>query len=86
VGEQRSAETIHQGLGAHYTPNNAQKENENSVSKILCADSQGIVINALSLHKRMLRQGKSLPQIRQFFSAFSRSAIRSLASSMPTAP
>ncbi|MCU6671293.1 hypothetical protein M8013_21440 [Enterobacteriaceae bacterium H4N4] len=42
-----SAETIHQELGAHYTLKNTQKENENSVSKILCADSQRIVIKAL---------------------------------------
>jgi hypothetical protein len=54
-----SAETIHQGLGAHYTPKYAQKENENSVSKIICADSQRIVINALSLPRRMLRQRKT---------------------------
>jgi hypothetical protein len=30
-----SAETIHQGLGAHYTLIVRQKENENSVSKII---------------------------------------------------
>jgi len=42
-----SAETIHQGLGAHYTLIFSKKENENSVSKIICAVSHNIVIKAL---------------------------------------
>jgi len=35
-----SAETIHQGLGAHYTLKDAQKGKKNSVSKILYGVSQ----------------------------------------------
>jgi len=42
-----SAETIHQGLGAHYTLVFRQKENENSVSKTFCEDPHKIVIKAL---------------------------------------
>ncbi|HCN95383.1 MAG TPA: hypothetical protein DIT59_01810 [Leclercia sp.] len=60
-----SAETIHQGLGAHYTLINAQKENENSVSKILYAVSQRIVIKALRFTVRMLQERKSLRQTPQ---------------------
>jgi hypothetical protein len=54
-----SAETIHQELGAHYTLKNTQKENENSVSKILCAVSQGIVINALRFLPRRATLSKT---------------------------
>jgi hypothetical protein len=56
------AETIHQGLGAHYTLIFRQKENGNGVSKIICADSHKIVINALRCQSRLLRQMTSLPQ------------------------
>ena len=61
-----SAETIHQELGAHYTLKDAQKENENSVSKILYAVSQRIVINALRFAARMLRRRKTLRQMPSF--------------------
>ncbi|HHK9913069.1 TPA: hypothetical protein ACQZKG_000695 [Enterobacter hormaechei] len=42
-----SAETIHQGFGAHYTLIYSKKENGNSVSKTICADSHKFVIKAL---------------------------------------
>jgi len=57
-----SAETIHQGLGAHYTLKDAQKGKKNSVSKILSGDSQRIVIKALRFPFRMLRQRKTFCQ------------------------
>jgi hypothetical protein len=56
-----SAETIHQGLGAHYTLKNAQKGKKNSVSKILYAVSQRIVIKALSHDDNLWRQARGLP-------------------------
>ncbi|WP_223074199.1 MULTISPECIES: hypothetical protein [unclassified Leclercia] len=65
-----SAETIHQEFGAHYTLKDAQKENENSVSKILYAVSQRIVIKALRFAARMLRQRKTLRQMPQFYSDY----------------
>jgi hypothetical protein len=61
-----SAETIHQGFGAHYTPILAKKENGNGVSKTICAVSQQIVINALSGEMMLLRQVINLTQIAQF--------------------
>ncbi|MCR1320035.1 hypothetical protein NR352_24220 [Enterobacter soli] len=64
-----SAETIHQGLGAHYTLIFRQKENENSVSKIICADSHKIVINALRHNDNLWRQARHLPHLAQIFSA-----------------
>ncbi|MEG1211764.1 MAG: hypothetical protein RSE29_11635 [Leclercia sp.] len=65
-----SAETIHQELGAHYTLKKSQKENENSVSKILYAVSQRIVINALRFAVQMLQQRKILRQMPHFCWAF----------------
>jgi len=56
-----SAETIHQGLGAHYTLKNAQKGKKNSVSKILYAVSQRIVIKALRHDDNLWRQARGLP-------------------------
>ncbi|WP_333849947.1 hypothetical protein [Leclercia sp.] len=64
-----SAETIHQGLGAHYTLKDAQKGKKNSVSKILSAVSQRIVIKALRPDDNLWRQASSLPFFGYAFSA-----------------
>ena len=50
-----------QGVGAHYTLIFRQKENENSVSKIICAVSHKIVINALRHNDILWRQADDLP-------------------------
>ncbi|ABV12838.1 hypothetical protein CEP66_21340 [Citrobacter koseri] len=52
------AETIQETIGAHYTLKFTQKENENSVSKNICADSQQIVIKALIMILALCRPGK----------------------------
>ncbi|MFK3709493.1 MULTISPECIES: hypothetical protein [Leclercia] len=64
-----SAETIHQGLGAHYTLKDAQKGKKNSVSKILYAVSQRIVIKALRHDDNLWRQASGLPHFAYSLSA-----------------
>ncbi len=57
-----SAETIHQGLGAHYTPIFCKKENGNGVSKTICAEPHNIVIKALRYIKILSRRGSNPPR------------------------